>query len=435
MKKILFVEKKLRADKLGILYLSAVLKEAGHSTDLIQCDVDDIDTYMTDNKPDVLMYSVMSGEHKWFTQINAELKKKYKFVSVMGGAHFTFFPEAGEKDDAIDFVVIGPGEHVVVDIVEGKISNKVIKGLIPKSLEELPHPDRSILYKYDQFGKSKMKRFIATRDCKNACTYCFNHTYHRIFKDQKSNFFQKTSPEKMVQEIKDVKNKYGLELVYFNDDDLTDNHEWIIEFCKIYKEEINLPFCGSIRANSVDHDILDLLMDAGCTFLNIALESANPETQKYLNRGNISNEQIEDVCVYAESIGIKIRLQNMIGLPVENSYQDAIDTLKFNQKINPTDSWASIFQPFPKTKIWEQCMERGLIDENTESNNFYESSVLKIENIEKIDRLHKWWYFAIKYQMPIELVEILLEQPLTEDVKEKIQNYRWETTAKIIYGL
>ena len=38
MKSILFIEKKLRVDKIGILYLSSILKNAGHKVDLIQED-------------------------------------------------------------------------------------------------------------------------------------------------------------------------------------------------------------------------------------------------------------------------------------------------------------------------------------------------------------------------------------------------------------
>ena len=65
--------------------------------------------------------------------------------------------------------------------------------------------------------------------------------------------------------------------------------------------------------------------------------------------------------------------------------QDALETLEFNQKINPTDSWASIFQPFPKTDLWKHCVEKGLIDENVECMNFYEDTMLKIKDAEKED--------------------------------------------------
>jgi len=430
--KILFIENKLRTDKLGILYISRIMKDAGHSVDLIQASIENVDDYMHTNKPDFVLYSVMSGEHEWFIDYNKYLKSKFDFTSIMGGPHFTFFPE--QRDIFMDYVVQGPGETVILDILDGNIKPGLVVGHLP-DVESLPHPDRSILYKYDEFGNARMKRFIAGRYCLFSCKYCFNHLFKRLYKDEKSMFFQRLSPFKMVDEINNVRKNYRLELVYFNDDDLASSKDWILEFCDLYKKEVGLEYCGSIRASSVDYETLKTMRDAGCVFLNIALESANPETQKFLRRGFITNEQIRDACAYCKELGIKVRLQNMIGLPVEDPLKDALDTLKMNQEINPTDSWASIFQPFPKTDLWHFCLDKGLITPETQSRAFYEHSPLKIKDVEKINRLHKWWFFAVLYQLPIELVEILLDIEITEEQEQRFQEFRWDVAKKLLYGM
>ena len=380
------------------------------------------------------MYSVVTGEHLWFLKKNQELKKKHPFKTVMGGPHFTFFPEQGLEDPAIDYVVQGPGEKVILGLVEGKYNQKLIKGQMP-DVNFLPPPDRSILYKYDEFGKSGMKRFIAARFCLYSCKYCFNHLYKRLYQDELHMLNQRISPDKMIAEILDVKEKYGLKMVYFNDDDFPGNPEWLIEFCTKYKEKVNLPYCGSMRANSVNQNMIKMMADSGCTFMNIALESANPETQKFLRRGRITNQQIEDACKACRKFGIKVRLQNMIGLPVENPLQDALETLAYNIKINPTDSWSAIFQPFPKTDLWEESLKKGLITEQTQAVNFYEGTQLKIKDSEKINRLHKWWFFSIKYQLPMELIKILIDLPLTEEQAKNIQNLRWDIAKELLYGM
>lgn len=435
MSSILFVEKRLRTDKLGMLYLSRVMKDAGHTVDMIQDDIDSADVYLQRNHVDLIMYSVTTGEHHWFINRNKELKKKHKFIAVVGGPHFTFFPEQGFSDPYIDFVIQGPGERVILDILEGKTKEKLVKGPLPHDVNAIPFPDRSILYKYDEFGKAKMKRFIACRDCPNSCTYCFNHIFHSLYRDERHKFFQIVSADRMIAEIKDTREKYGLGLVYFNDDDLARNHNWLFEFCEKYKKKIGLPFCGSIRADSADNDTLKIMADAGCSFLNIALESANPQTQIFLRRGNITNKQIENACNACKSLGIKIRLQNMIGLPVEDPLKDALETLKYNQMIDPTDSWAAIFQPFAKTELWKHCVQKGLMNKDTECMNFYEDTVLSIPDAEKINRLHKWWFFLVKHQVPMDLVHILLELPLTKAQKKELQNFRWKVGAKLLYGM
>ena len=431
---ILFLEKRLRTDKLGMLYLSAILKQAGHSVDLIQADLEDLDAYLALNKVDFIMYSVMSGDHMWFLEKNSELKSKYSFKSVIGGPHVTFFSEQAMNNPDIDFVVIGPGENVILDIVEGKTKDKLVMGHLP-DVNSLPEPDRSILYKYDEFGKARMKRFIAGRYCLYSCTYCFNHLFKKMYRDEKKSFFQRVSPRKMIDEIKNVKKEYKLELVYFNDDDLAADKVWLKEFCELFLREIGLDFCGSIRADSVDYETLKMMSNAGCVFLNIALESANPATQKFLRRGFITNEQIVEACRICKQLGIKVRLQNMIGLPVADPLEDALETMQMNKEIDPTDSWASIFQPFTKTDLWQFCIDNELISQDTQAGTFYEHTRLKIKDADRIDRLGKWWFFAIKHKLPMELIRILIELPMTEEQAKKLNELRWDVSKGLLYGL
>ena len=432
---ILFVEKKLRTDKLGILYLSRILKDVGHNVDLVEMETEDINEYMKRGTPHFLMYSVMSGDQDWVYTVNSLLKTKYDFTAVVGGPHFTFFPQEGIDNPDIDYVVIGPGESVILDLINGKLDGKYpIMGIIP-DVEILAHPDRSIQYKYPEFGGARMKRFIAGRYCLYSCKYCFNHSFKRIFKEQKSGLFQRVSPTKIVDEILEVKDEYKLELVYFNDDDLAADKEWLYDFCLEFKERVGLEFCGSIRANSVEYEDLEVMRDAGCTFLNIALESAVPETQRFLRRGFITNDEIEDACKSCAELGIKVRLQNMVGLPVDDPLEDALITLEMNQRINPTDSWAAIFQPYYGTDLWQYCLDNGLIEADTKTKAFFEGTVLNIKDADKIDRLHKWWFFAIKHQFPMEFVRLLLEIPLDDEIKIKMQDYRWDVGKDLLYEM
>ena len=136
-----------------------------------------------------------------------------------------------------------------------------------------------------------------------------------------------------------------------------------------------------------------------------------------------------------KELGIKVRLQNMIGLPVRDPLKDALETLDYNQEINPFDSWVSIFQPFPKTDLWNYCIEKNFIKTDAECKDFYEGTCLNFPDKERILRLQKWWYFIVKYKIPMELVYILLDLPLTPEDRSKIQKLRWQIAAESLYGL
>lgn len=436
MANVVFLENNLRIDKLGIMQLSSILRNHGHYVELLQDSVDDVDTYLENHNVDFIMFSIMTGEHLWFINKNKELKEKFKYKTIFGGPHPTFFPEQSENDNTVDFIVRGPGEKVINEIVNGKITSKIIIGelLNQEEINNLPFADRSILYKYDDFKNANIRRFIGSRDCKNSCAYCFNHVYHRLFKKEKCNFFIHMEPRKLIEEIKYVRNNFGCGTVYFNDDNLAEDKEWLKELCMIYKQEVGLPFCGSIRANNANIFVLRMLADAGCSFLNIALESSTTSVQKLLRRGKITNQMVFECNENCKQLGIKTRIQNMIGLPVENSLEDALQTFEYNKKMCPTDSWVSIFQPFPKTDIWKYCVENNFINENDECMNFYDDTILNIKDAEKINALHKWWHFGIKYNIPREFLELLLEIPLTNDQKKLIQDLRWRIASKELYG-
>jgi hypothetical protein len=254
--------------------------------------------------------------------------------------------------------------------------------------------------------------------------------------EYKDNFYQSRTPSQMIEEIVTVRNRYGLKLAYFNDDDLARNLPWIDEFCYEAKQN-NIQFCGSARADSIlqDRTLIATMAQSGCTFMNLAVESAVPATQKFLRRGRIDNEQVLRACRECEQAGIKIRLQNMIGLPVENPLEDALETLRFNQEATISDSWAAIFQPFPKTELHTYCVEQGLLQDGVECGTFYEGSPLKIKDKERIERLHKWWHLAAKHKIPIDAVRAILDIPLVSEQAKIMQDIRWKEGAKTLYGI
>src|SRR5574343_1871530 len=127
MAKIVFLENSLRIDKLGILQLSSILKTKGHEVDLVIDSETNIEEYIKSRGADFIMFSVVTGEHKWFFEKNKQLKTKFNYTSVFGGPHLTFFPEDALSDTSIDFVVQGPGENIINDLVDGIFKQKLVK--------------------------------------------------------------------------------------------------------------------------------------------------------------------------------------------------------------------------------------------------------------------------------------------------------------------
>jgi len=95
--KVLFINKFL--DKhtiyrvpLGILYLAATVKNR-HIVQICDPKRRDVNKIIETFKPDIIAYSLRTGFHKYYLDLNKKLKTKYNFISLFGGPHATFFPE------------------------------------------------------------------------------------------------------------------------------------------------------------------------------------------------------------------------------------------------------------------------------------------------------------------------------------------------------
>lgn len=435
MAKILFIESDLRNEKLGIMYLSAALKKSGHDTLMCWIEREDIHEVMVSYAPHFVAISLTTGAHASLLALAADLKQKYRVKVVVGGPHATFF--SGEiSEEAADYVVIGQGERALVDIVERRVQRRVVSYDFD-DLNEMAFPDRDLFYRFTEFRDNPMKNVITCRDCPYSCSYCYNHSWKEKFRGQ-AHFLQRRSVDNVLDELAEIKKSYVVERFLFIDDNFLFNRGWVKEFCLRYPEEIGLPFLCSFSLNLFDEEILTDLKNAGLFMVNFALESADPDVQrKILTRGHVKNEHIEKGVSLLRSYGIKTRMQNMIGLPVNNSLEDALNTLAFNKRIKVDDSWVSIFQPYPNTKLAEYCIEHGFsnADGSVCAESFFDKSCIAIDHSEEIKRLQKWWYFIIRYEFEMTTVEKLLQIDFDEQCGNELQNLRYEFSRNYLYGL
>ncbi len=127
----------------------------------------------------------------------------------------------------------------------------------------------------------------------------------------------------------------------------------------------------------------------------------------------------------------------MIGLPVERPIEDAFETLEVNIKMNPTDSWVSIFQPMPKTELWRYCLKTGLLNPDINAQTFEDNTILNFEpevaNV--INHLHKWWHYIVKYHFEKDFIDVLLEIQLSQSDKENLQELRLNSSKKNLFEL
>jgi radical SAM superfamily enzyme YgiQ (UPF0313 family) len=81
-------------EPLGIMFLSAIAKQDGHSSSLAIINEEDVLDKIKHKQPDIVCLSVMSVDAKVFIKLAKEIKHLYPgIIIVVGGPHATFETE------------------------------------------------------------------------------------------------------------------------------------------------------------------------------------------------------------------------------------------------------------------------------------------------------------------------------------------------------
>ena len=439
-KRVLFLERNLRNEKLGIMYLAGSLRARGHSAALVQVDQEDLEERLRDYQPDFAAFSITTGEHIEALKIARRIKERHGLPTIFGGPHCTFFPEIG-FEEGVDFVVQGQGERAILDVVEGRVPPGLHRVPLAARLDDLPEPDRGLFYRYPEFRANPMKNVITARACPYKCSYCFNHSQMALTRldGETKPWFNRRSVEHVVREIQNIREHYPLDKVLFIDDSFVQGRAWLEEFVERHAREVRLPWLCSMRVNRLDENLAERLVASGLEMVNYALESADPEVQqRLLHRGHISNGDIIRAIRTFERWGVRARMQNMIGLPLLNPLEDALNTLRFNLRHRVTDSWCSIFQPYPRTALGQYCMDQGFIDADQLrhcSESFFDESRLNLPFKPELYALQKLWYFIVEGQLPLNLVQILIRGEYTPALGARLQELRFRCSRRRLYDL
>ncbi len=453
--KILFVMRNTGLyERQGIMQLSSIVKQHGHSTKLLLTEdlsEEECVAELHEYEPQILAYTVMTGEHNYHIELNHTLKKHYNFLSVFGGPHPTYVPDMIEKV-GVDAVCQGEGDLVFLDLVERMSAGKdyydipnfwfkkpngdIVRndiGPLIEDLDTLPFPDRELMYEVDPALAAKGdKQFMAMRGCPYLCTYCFNHTYNKMMKGL-GKIYKSRSVDLMVEEINQVREKYRVDLVDFCDDTfLARRFEWLEEASVKFPREVGLPIRVNLRADLLSKEkYSEVLRKMGVKVVVMAAECGNNEVATKILKRNMSNEAILEASRNLRKNKIRLISQNLIGLPVDNPLEVDFETLDFNIQIKPFFAWSSILYPYPQTEIGQLAVDKGLFEaeyDNIQVSNKTSTSLDFGDEMLKrrLVNLHKLFPIIVQFPVLRPLTMFMISLPL-----EKI--YTWLFFA--FYGI
>ncbi|MBU1627024.1 B12-binding domain-containing radical SAM protein [bacterium] len=371
--------------------------------------------------PDLIGFSVTSSEFPYLMTIIEEIKK-YNIPTVVGGIHATVSPLDVLGIDGIDMVVVGEGEEAILELTEAmesgrprtdirnvyfKDNSEVIQNDIRpyiNNLDSLPFMDLDIFDRYHHLGAYQGQqvtyaRFEAGRGCPYKCTYCVNETLHDTIYNHERRHVRHKSPKRVIGELRFIYDETNFDIVRFVDETFTAcSIEWLEEFVKLYKFEINKPMIIATRPERVTRKKMEVLRETHKNIqVTMGIESGSERIRREILNRRMSNETIIKAYKLCHELGFSTAAFNMIGLPGEMR-EDFFETIQLNIEAKVQTPILSYFYPFPGCKLRDVCIREGYISEELHEVDYSTSPVLKLPDfpIEEIEGLKRTFVMYVK---------------------------------------
>lgn len=434
--RILFIYPNLNAQigfNYGIAYLSAVLKQAGHETGLLNINEQlgyplDLARIVADARafaPDLFAFSLVTNQVGFAETIAAELKKHFSAPLVCGGIHPTVAPEAMLESGLFDAVIVGEGEYALRQYVQaleagadlagvanicyrkgGDVVRNPVRPFIP--LEELPPKDYGI-FDFQKMidAKNGWVGLMASRGCPFRCTYCFNHQIVELYcrdlelPQGRLRYVRHHPVAVAIDEIKYLLANYSrISMFIFDDDLFTFDRQYLLAFCREYKKITRTPFTVNAHVRVFDAEMAASLRESGCTIVKFGIESGCARVRREVMNRHMKNDAIKKALATAEAAGLHSSAFVMLGLPTETK-DEVLETIQLLADSRPGRFRWSVFFPFPNTRAYEISRDSGCIDfEKMKAlSNFTDESCLDFgpeQNLwlEKVARAFPWYVNA-----------------------------------------
>lgn len=365
---------------LGILYISAYLKQHGFNIELYDSTFKSFEEQkkqLMESKPEIIaIYCNLMTKLNVLPLIKFIKSNLAKSKIILGGPEPPFYAKEF-LDYGADIIAEGEGEETMKELCEvlpldspdlTKVNGIVFKnknGDIIKNpprekindINVLPCPDRGSveLYLYlnawkNAHGYSSVS-INTMRGCPYTCRWC-SHSVYGVS-------YRRRSPEKTVEEIKYLNEKYNPDMFWFVDDVFTVSHKWLNSVHKLLKEQnIKIKFECISRSDRLNEEVLKTLKDMGCFRLWIGAESGSQKVLDLMDR-RVNAVETREMIKLTRNYGIEAGTFIMLGYPGEKK-EDIYETVHHLKDSNPDIFLTTVAYPIKGTPFYQEVEERIL---------------------------------------------------------------------------
>ncbi|QIB26837.1 B12-binding domain-containing radical SAM protein [Caloranaerobacter azorensis] len=242
----------------------------------------------------ICFYTMCNSYHNIILLAKYLKKKREDLIILLGGPQASLTAKLTlETFPWIDIIGIGEGETIIEPLIKAlskqssishiqgiayRENGKVIcnpKPNLIKDLDELPFID------YDLVNIEDYDEYVALdvgRGCPYECIYCSTKTFW-------NRRYRLKSINRIIDEIKHLKNKYNRNKFNFVHDSFVSSKLKILKFCeKILDEGLMIKWTCSARIDNLDEEVIIAMKKAGCTEIFLGIETGSTKLQKDIKK-------------------------------------------------------------------------------------------------------------------------------------------------------
>jgi len=359
---------------LGLLYLSAFLKERGLSVEVFDSTFGDRDG-LTDrlaSEPGKTLgiYTNLMTRRSVLEIIG--VAKRHGWTVILGGPESANYPTEYLGRGA-DVIVVGEGEEALLEILPvlgraGPNRLHAIRGIAFRDeagaivrtaersrildLDSLPFPDRGAIdhHRYLEAWKThhgaSSVNLITARGCPYRCNWCSHAVYgfsHR-----------RRSPANVADELQQIVERYDPDQVWYADDVFTISHPWLESYVEeLERRRLHRPFETITRADRLATEkSVELLQRLGCYRIWIGSESGSQRILDAMERG-VTVEQVRRSAKLARAHGIQVGMFLMWGYEGEE-VEDIAATVEHVKLSDPDVFFTTVAYPIKGTGYFDK---------------------------------------------------------------------------------